>query len=353
MKCPQCGRELPYGSTYCLFCDSKITFNETVHRVDDTTRAIPKVTRQPGSHGDEYEERDIRSFRRPSELEQYDNYSAERQSAQARGNGRAQTRQQGGQSRKSTGGGKKPGGKNQPAKLDNKKIMLTAGVAVIIVIMLVFIVMLIRSCATSRKNNAGFGSGFNDGNAVDLPSYNQATGSRAPAERPNSQTPSSSKASSAASQNSSSDSTSSNPSGAAAPAVKPAAEYISSNYGALVAAFGEPTVDESSGAFQFTGCAYLFSFDSDGETPAASDPVLSVIVPSGGEVIPGVRVGQTYNQITDKIDGVNIDRNNDDVWVATLHYNNCVITFYIDAGDNTDDEPPKTAKTTAALIQVG
>ncbi len=42
MKCPQCGRELPYGSKYCLFCDINIE-NDEIPTPTEPTRVIPVV----------------------------------------------------------------------------------------------------------------------------------------------------------------------------------------------------------------------------------------------------------------------------------------------------------------------
>ena len=42
MKCPKCGRELPYGSKYCLFCDINIE-NDEIPTPTEPTRVMPIV----------------------------------------------------------------------------------------------------------------------------------------------------------------------------------------------------------------------------------------------------------------------------------------------------------------------
>ena len=42
MKCPECGRELPYGSKYCLFCDLNVE-NDEIPTPSEPTRVMPAV----------------------------------------------------------------------------------------------------------------------------------------------------------------------------------------------------------------------------------------------------------------------------------------------------------------------
>ena len=42
MKCPECGRELPYGSKYCLFCDLNVE-NDEIPTPSETTRVMPAI----------------------------------------------------------------------------------------------------------------------------------------------------------------------------------------------------------------------------------------------------------------------------------------------------------------------
>lgn len=45
MKCPKCGRELPYGSKYCMFCDISVK-NDELDDID-RTRVIPEINKSP------------------------------------------------------------------------------------------------------------------------------------------------------------------------------------------------------------------------------------------------------------------------------------------------------------------
>lgn len=46
MKCPKCGRELPYGAKYCLFCDINIE-NDEIPAATEPTKILPTVGKKP------------------------------------------------------------------------------------------------------------------------------------------------------------------------------------------------------------------------------------------------------------------------------------------------------------------
>ncbi|MBQ7288822.1 MAG: hypothetical protein IJW78_03725 [Clostridia bacterium] len=236
MKCPKCGRDLPYGSTYCLFCDITVE-NDEIPPASEPTRVLPSV-------------------------------------------------------------GEKPVRPKLKSEKKRQLILFYSSVGAIVLLLVVFIVVLFQSC--SKDPDASSVYSFSDTSQTASVSTPESTFSLPVYNSVSSETSTSSAASSASSVTETATSSAT----VSKPTVLPADRYLSFSLAELKNTFGEITgrdSNEGEGSIvSFADCKYKFILSSG--TPTDADRVSAVIVTSGGEIVSGARVGQTYNEIINQFE---------------------------------------------------
>ena len=133
------------------------------------------------------------------------------------------------------------------------------------------------------------------------------------------------------------------------PTILPGSNYLSFTVADLKKSFGEVSSTESNegegSILSFKNCNYKFIVNS--ASPADSDRVNSVIVLKGGEIVPGAKVGQSYNQIYNSFDSAfqfSFDEE-EEIAVATTSSSNANYFIYFEKED-------KNTPSLSALIKL-
>lgn len=272
MKCPKCGRDLPYGAKYCLFCNIHVE-NSEIPTPTEPTRVMPPV----------------------------------------------------GETKKKK--------ENKPKLKPEKKrklILFYSSIAAIVLILVLLVFILVHTFTKPKKPQPSFSfssssqtssanTGTAESSAVSLPVYSTVD------RNPSSAAASSSDVSSAA------ESTVSKPTVLpAAQYLHFTVADLKKNFGQIAS----KDANEGQGSIlTFAGCKYKFIVES--ETLADSDRVSAVIVTAGGEIIPGAAVGQTYNQLFAAF-GTSFQFSYDkaeEIAVATTRYNGANFYIYFEKED--------------------
>lgn len=296
LKCPKCGRELPYGSTYCLFCDMHVE-NDEIPVPSEPTRVMPPV----GKPKKEPPKQEEKPPKKPP---------------------------------------KEPKQKSSKNDKNKKAVLFYFSISLIALVVVALIVIIIVTCFKPKKKTPSFNfstttsyHGFVSEESGTMPTYsipNKIESSSLPPS--SSQAPSSSSSSSSSSSQNSSTATSS-----ALPAAKPADQYLGVKVSDLKKNFGEiASKDPGDGInsiLSFNACKYRFIIET--EEAADSDKVSAIIVAKGGEITKGVKVGMTKKEIYDHFGSIQIVPDEEgQVSTATYDIGNAKISIYFGNGED-------------------
>ncbi len=271
MKCPQCGRDLPYGSKYCLFCNIHVD-NDEIPTVSEPTKVIPTIAEKP----------------------------------------------------------QKP--KLKPEK-KRQLILFYGSIGAIGILFIILFAVVLKSCSKPENDVPTFTSSVTSEDTsteatasvestLSLPQYNSVNVSSAESV---SEEVSSEEVSSVTSSETVSEVTvlpgSSYLSFTVADLKKTFGEIASRDDNE-----GEGSI------LSFADCKYKFIVDS--AAPQNSDRVNSIIVTNGGEIISGAKVGQTYNEIFNSFGKLSFSYDEvEEIAVATTSLNNATYYIYFEKED--------------------